>query len=108
MKRIATIACLMLLAAGPASVWAQAFDCCRSENRDVTLQASDGCMAPVCCVASAPVPARRSGQEVPTGTGAVHAPVEIAPVAAGIPTLVDPIAGESSPARPQTSPVLLR
>lgn len=106
MKRIATVACLIVLTAGPASVWAEALDCCPAEHREVTLQASDGCFAPVCCMMSAPVPARQSGQKQLAGTAAVHAAIEL--VAANISTIVDPLAGASSPAHSQTSPVLLR
>ncbi len=108
MKRIATIACLIVLTAGPASVWAEAFDCCPPEHREVTLQASDGCFAPVCCVVSAPVPARRAGQEQLAGSGAVQAAAEISLVVANVSTVVETLAGESSPAHSQTSPVLLR
>ena len=103
-----TVACLILLAVGPASVWAEALDCCPAEHREVTLQASDGCFAPVCCMMSAPVPARQSGQKQPPGAAAVQASAEIELVAANISTIVDPLAGASSPAHSQTSPVLLR
>ena len=108
MKRIATIACLIVLTAGPASVWADALDHFSPQHGEATLQASDGCLAPICCIVSAPVPARRAGQEQLVGTAAVQAPAEIALVAASVSTLVDPLAGESSPAHSQTSPVLLR
>jgi len=57
---------------------------------------------------SAPVPARQSGQEQPPGAAAVQASAEIELVAANISTIVDPLAGASSPAHSQTSPVLLR
>ena len=108
MKKIATIACLILLAGGPASVWAEALDCCLAEQREVTLQASDGCLAPVCCMVSAPVPARQSGQKQLACTTAAQAPAEISLVDANVSTIVETLAGESSPAHSQTSPVLLR
>ena len=106
MKKIATIACLILLAGGPVSVWAEA--CCPAEHREVTLQASDGCLAPVCCMVSAPVPARQSGQKQLAGTAAVQAAGEISLVVANVSTVVETLAGESSPAHSHTSPVLLR
>jgi len=108
MKRIATITCLIVLAAGPASVWADAFDHVPPQHRNVTMQSSDRCLSPVCCMAPAPVPARRVDHERLAAATAAPTRARIALVAAAIPTLVDPLAGESSPAHSQTSPVLLR
>ena len=108
MKRVVTVAFLILLAAGPASVWADALDCCSPEHPGETIHAIDGCMAPICCMASAPVPGRQSGQEQLSGAGAVQAPVTISLVVDNLSALADRPGGESSPAWSQTSPVLLR
>ena len=110
MKKIATITCMLLLIVGSASVWAAALTaCCPPEHHMATMGAADGCLAPACCVAPAPVPARHSGSGHLRVTAAVAAPGD-APVAATIRATVsieEPRAGSSSPAASQTTPVLL-